>query len=568
MRKILSLLIALIICLACALPCFAVIAEKEDEGIRVTVSKKGGAPVYEYKDGNDSEGNFTVYYTPTDKRVPVNTQFTVDWETAFVTDDDGSRFIEGEYKGEWIYLNPSDVSLDLTPVIPPEDKAGRTRHLTVFDDDVKLYEGPSKLYKAVKDLPEGTRIEAVQYDFGNMSTWYYAKAGKVSGWLNFTETPEDVDFICDISYKEDIPSPTGRIITINTLDLYDEPDSAFDSDPVASVPAGRELTFSNYFMWDFEEGSSLFALIDYNGTRGWAMINNDDGESDAMYQVDGYMMINEPDEIFEDDNLRPGKDTGIYIEPHTIVRFDYRYNEPADTDSDNWFRPYTAWYRINLGSGNYWISFGSEGYTHPAVYEGRSYTVADGLSLKLYNEPDKKTEKAGTVSSGEAFTLLFTDDQNDYAVSFYDSSKVWRYVEYKGERYWTLFDWGDVEPNYAGIPEITLTADKNAGKSRTEPETEFSLNPFKDGKFKLPFNIFGSRELGDDLGEELGELGDEIGEAAEKAAGKADSLENAQASARSRAKKSLKKELVRAVAVTVIAAVGITLSKKKEEENG
>ena len=136
MKKILCLLTAMLLCFTLCLPAYGVIAADESEGIRVTVSKKGGAPVYKYLDETDKDGRFVVYYTPTDKKIPEKSGFTVDWETAFVLDNDGNKFIEGEYDGEWVYLHPSDVSLDLSPVTPPEDKAVRTRHLTVYDDDV------------------------------------------------------------------------------------------------------------------------------------------------------------------------------------------------------------------------------------------------------------------------------------------------------------------------------------------------------------------------------------------------------------------------------------------------
>ena len=561
MKKFLCLLTAVILCFLLCLPAYGIIASDESEGIRVTVSKKGGAPVYRYADDTDEDGQFVVYYTPTNKKIPEKSGFTVDWETAFVLDNDGNKFIEGEYKGEGVYLNPSDVSLDLSPVTPPGDKAGRTRHLTVYDDDVKIYEGPSELYKSVKSLREGDEIEAVQYDFGDLYSWYYTDDGKTPGWVKFSQDPYDIDFVCDVSYKEDVPSPTGKVITLNSLGLYDEPESSFDSDPVATVPAGKEITFSRYFMWNFEDSCSLFALIDYKGTQGWARVDKEDSDSDAMYQVDGYMMINESDEVFADNNYHPGKGTDVYIEPHTIVRYDYRYNEPVDTDEDDWFRPYRAWYRIGLGDKYYWISFGSEGFTHPAEYEGGLYTVEDGLSLKLYNEPDKKSGKAGTIPSGESFTLLFTFDSNDYAVSNYDVNNVWRYVEYDGGRYWTLFDWGDVLLNYTLAPDLgPVAADISPGPE--EPETGFtiSLNPFKDGKFKLPFSIFGSKELGDESDEETGENGDGSAE-------KADSIENTASVTRASARKGLKKEVIRAAAVLILAGFGIFRLKNKKEED-
>ena len=55
MKKTVCLFAALIMCLTICLPAFAVIAENEAEGIRVTVSKKGGAPVYEYSDKTDEK---------------------------------------------------------------------------------------------------------------------------------------------------------------------------------------------------------------------------------------------------------------------------------------------------------------------------------------------------------------------------------------------------------------------------------------------------------------------------------------------------------------------------------
>ena len=563
MKKPISAVAALILCLTLCLPAFALAAQNEDEGIRVTVTKKGGAPVYEYSDTTDSKGNFAFIYTPTKKIIPENTEFTVDWETAFATDSNGNRFIESEYDGEWIHLAVADVSLDLSPVTPPEDKAGRKRHLTVFDDDVKLYEGPSELYKAVKTLPEGTEIEAVKYDFGALSTWYYTTVGKTSGWVRFMNNPDDIDFVCDISYKEDVPSPTGKIITLNSLKIYDEPDSVFDSEPVASVPAGNELTFSNYIMWEFDDGTSLFALVDYEGTDGWAMIVNEDSDSDAMYQVEGYMMINEPDSVYEDDDLRPGDEAELHIEPHTIVSFDYRYNEPVDTDGDDWFRPYVSWYRIGIGDEHYWISFGSEGLTHPAEYEAEVYRVNEDVSLALYNEPDKKSGKVGTIPAGGTFTLLFTDDQNDYAVSQYDSNKVWRYVEYDGSRYWTRFEWEDAESVPASLPEISLSESADKPPVIADPGSDFSLNPFKDGKLNLPFGIFGDKELEEELKEELGRIASETDEDADGA----DTLEKAQAAAaRTVAKKKVKREVVKDIIIAGLAAAGIILIKKKDEE--
>ncbi len=562
MKKTVCLFAALIMCLTICLPAFAVIAENEAEGIRVTVSKKGGAPVYEYSDKTDGKGNFSVAYIPTKKKIPENTKFTADWETAFVTAEDGSRFIESEYDGDWIYLALADVSLDLKPVTPPGDRAGRVRHLTVFDDDVKLYEGPSELYRAVKSLPEGTEIEAVKYDFGGLSCWYYTTVGNVSGWIKFMNNPEDVDFVCDISYKEDIPSPTGKIVTLSSLRIYDEPDSVFDGEPLASVPAGSELTFSNYVLWEFEDGTSLFALVDYKGTKGWAVIVDEDSDSDAMYQVEGYMMINEPDSVYEDKDLRPGDNAELTIEPHTIVSFDYRYNEPVDTDGEDWFRPYISWYRIGIGGRHYWISFGSDGLTHPAEYEAKVYRVSEDASLTLYNEASKKSGKAGAIPAGGSFTLLFTDDQNDYAVSFYDSNKVWRYVEYDGSRYWTQFEWEDAEIIPASLPEITLSESADMPPVTAEDEKEFSLNPFKDGKFTLPFNLFGDK----DLGEELDKIGDAIDEAVDKAEKDPDSIKNTAAAARALAKKRARREVVKDLIIAGIAAAGIFLIKKKDEE--
>lgn len=534
MKKILSVILALIMCAALALPAFADGMGPFMEEITAYVNKEGGAEIYDYS-APDHEGD-PYFLKPTGKKIPDKTKLSLTW----YTEENDELWYNVEYDdGNYGFIRAAELSLDLKPVEPKEkNKYDPPHHFTVINKEgAKLYAGPGLSYEELAVLPEGTEIEALYadgYDYGSFSSWSYIEFEGKSGWVHTGQFGSAFDFAIPVKYHEYSSSPLGKIYVLKDLEVYDRIDW-WEGEVAGTIPAGAQVSFDCYYN---HEGSSL-APVSYDGIEGWVKTENVYLRSDKyMSAVDGWLMVTDSTRLYEDDNLKPGGDTGATVDSYRILPYDLAFREYLGEHSDNiedyWNSAYEEWFRVTVDGEKYWLRYGTEITGDPCIFTGSYLQKTPGnLTLTVYEEPDDSSFEVCEIKAGEEYINLFNFDKNQFAFGGddeYDSLEDWYYIEYEGQRGWIHYG-GDDHPEYlASLSEPVITFAEDTASATDESSPAGLLE-----------SIFGKKDDKKDGGED-NPLAPES------------------------PRKTITGSVIFAAVAVVLAVIGISRARKKKEE--
>ena len=550
MKKATAIILALIMCAALALPAFADGMGPFYSEITAYVSKKGGAAIYDYLDNDNDEWSLQ----PTGEKIPYQTELILTWNTI----DDDELYYSVKYNDESVYVRGADLSVDSSPIAPKEkNKYDPPIHFVVINEDgAVMRAGPNEIYDEITTLPKGTEIEAAYADGhgdgGNdgeedegITSWSYTTYDGESGWVHTGQEDFCYDFAIPVKYKEMGQSPLGEFVALEDVNVYRQIDF-WDNDEVLTViPAGTRGSFDCYYYGHHGEISFPY---EYNGEDGWVVIENSWLAPDnIMITRDGYIMVTDSLDLYEDDDLTPGENLSETVEPYQIIPYDYAFrNVLGDYDRDDeeyWDSPYEQWFRVTVDGKKCWVCFGSETNGDPVLFYSGSYEKYSG-DIDIFEEPDVDSAPVGSIPKDSKYINLFNYDRNDYyedenGDTVFDRSLSWEYVDYNGTRGWIHFE-DEEYPDYIyGLVDPVLTL----GEDDASPA--------------------GNTETGDDEGD--GTDDNSPGGFLENLFGKKDEDENNPLAPES-PRKTIGASIAGAAVAVVLAIIGISRARKKKEE--
>lgn len=397
MKKLLLVILSLII--FTPLHVKADIGAPQLQSYEAIVVKEEGSIfyTYDYDHTNDEEAFIEVGVLPKGSTITiVNEEYRDNtwWGYGWVDDYDDYCYIK---LNELMLAN---ATFDLNKATHLDEKY----ELIVINEGVKLYNGPSKMYKEVSgEIPIGT-ILTYEYTDGSgfeslSDLWVYTNYNGQQGWVYIY--PYD-------HYGE--ASGVARVdnTTIYTLDnisiLYDYPNENAKTINV-NIPKNEELNVS-YRYGTTNRNYSSWVYINTSDIQGW--INLEDGS--ATDQIKEQYITTQEIMLYTEFNNEASQ-ADIPLPANTEITFKY--------ERDNWAL-------INYNNVNYWLKLiNGKDYTYLNL--ANTTYIKSGIVMKdnapVYETPNNTSTIIATKNTGEEIKLKYED---------YKDGTTWYYIENLG----------------------------------------------------------------------------------------------------------------------------------------
>lgn len=421
-KKIFSLVFALIICLACTAPAFA------DGGgyftpFTATVETQTGTVLYDRVWSSDMTRSIM---RPMAVFVPNGTNLLVTGEREF----EGEIYLAVEYNDFNAYVQRSKVTIMRDSV--GDDLAFPTaleRKIAIINKNgVALRKGPSLVYdKALEEnIPYGTEISYTQTNSQSEddAQWAYTEYKGTKGWVYiFQNEIEDIYDCAHILDDKDFYTGSLEILTDGAFLT----ESAYYASPkvVSDIPAGTVMSFK-YFYENLDYSISVF--VEYNGIKGWLHTMSSKykvalGEKGGIYVLSekGLPMYENPIDTDAKVIATLPKNTNLAVDKH------YWF---ADFSKDSIV--VDRWMHVEYNGTQGWV------YSKDAseyCYMDNAYDIKVNLSqgLKIYAEPDTNSKVLSNIPKDETLTCVYEiESKKD------DNNAYWSYISYKGTNGWVF----------------------------------------------------------------------------------------------------------------------------------
>ncbi len=469
MKKISSLLLALILILCLAVPAFADMGAPEFIEYNATVSNPDGV--------KDLYGE--------DVTIPYGAQVRVTGEYG-----DECRVIYGNgyYSVDKNDLTASD---DGSPASKPQKYDSKTTLIVMSEKGTEIKKGHGYAYETIATIPEGTEFTVSSGDSSSVfnGTWSWVSYDGNEGWV-YTY-PYDYD--CGIAVKAE--RENGRLGRVTVLadgmrlmkepGYYPTPEEAPERDDTEFigdvVPVGTVLTYSYYM----PSPQRTIVYTEYNGVKGWFL--EGDSENDLytsmttadsishLYVEEKLDMTQEPfgeGEVIS--SVPAGEGVASYCSAYKVI------NTADGSDA----KPVTNKY----GYLSYDYETAAQISTFFVTYSGKAgwitapYDDIDCIKyiewmtvfnsdeeLKFYADEDM-TEELGTIPAGENFVEITRFYENNKIKVAYDKQIGYVYDNARFD-----FREGDAKENEMIIFGKEIKEDFSflpEDAEITEPETE------------------------------------------------------------------------------------------------
>ncbi len=418
-NKIISAIIAVVICIISIVPSFASDSGGYFTPYEIIVSTEPGAVLYDRVWNDDMTRSIM---RPLTVIAPVGTMLVVRDELEF----DGEIYLAIEYNDFSAYIKQSKTIISVQNV--GEEAAYPTkseRSVAIINaEGICLRKGPSFAYEVASEpIPFGT---VISYNLTNCeeesyAQWAYTEYKGVKGWLYIYNFGATNSFDCAKIIDAD-SLYTGLLQTLTDgAYLTETPDPA-SAKTAENIPAGTKLSFK-YF---YEFYDSISAFVEYNGIKGWLKTRDSSykvatGEKGGVYVLTekGLPIYEKPfDENSKHFAVVP-KDTNLCV--------DYVFwDAEATGDTVAEYR----WMHVNFNGKDGWIFSGN---SSDYCYMNSSFDlkiIAEG-GLKLYTALNAEAEAISTVPKGSTVTCIYEiEEMKDNTKSY------WSYVEYSGKQGW------------------------------------------------------------------------------------------------------------------------------------
>lgn len=443
-KRVLSLLIAAVICICAALPAFADMGYIHYNEIDVIVSNPDGLVMY-YPVWNP-EGTEFVFRSMA-IFIPSKALLTVRGEYVF----NGEIYTEVTYR-------ESNGYIKLSGLIPVDDSFGvenaykinSPRKIAVINENgVCLRKGPGNVYEEASEVIEYGTVLTYEYtnaEYESISTWAYVEHNGESGWIYIYQG--GISGIYDTaSVLEKTDFYTGSIEILADGAYLTKTPSPDSEKVISDISAGTKLS-SKYF-YSFENAVSVF--VEYDGVKGWIETSNANnkvavGVKSGAYilSADGMVLYSDPFDknskteilIPEGTNL-PVKESAIeFVESEDYKRVTWLHTEYNGTDGWICCRDYSECSQMY---GTYDLKIIAE----------------DGADL--YAQPDIITEPVSVLEKDSVVTVIYETAQTVDNTHF-----RWNYVECNGSYGWLITNIDETEyvENSENQPDVPPGSEK------------------------------------------------------------------------------------------------------------
>lgn len=438
-NKIISAIIAVVICIISIVPSFAADSAGYFTPYGITVAKEPGAVLYDRVWNDDMTRSIM---RPLAIIAPVGTQLIVTDELDF----EDEIYLAIEYSDFSAYIKQSNAIINIQNV--GKEAAYPTkaeRSVAVINPEgVCLLKGPSFAYEASSEaIPFGT---VINYSLTNCeeeayAQWAYTEYNGIKGWLYIYNYGASNRFDCAKILDAD-SSYTGLLKTLTDgAYLTETPDPA-SAKAVENIPADTKLSFKYYY----EFYDSISAFVEYNGVKGW-LKTRDSSYRVATGEKGGiYVLAEKGLPIYEkpfDENSKPF----AVVPENTNLCVDYVFwDAEAEGDKVAEYR----WMHVNFNGKSGWI-FSGDSSEYCYMLSAFDLKInADG-GLDLYDAPSTEAEVISTVPKNSTVTCIYEIAETKDIEKTY-----WSYVEYGGKQGWIFSSEGETE--YIAGSEKQLSA--------------------------------------------------------------------------------------------------------------
>ena len=425
MKKLLSILIAAVLCFGLAAAAFADAGGPMIRSVDCTVTNPDGATFYWFDDELQTK---TIPYKTV---VTVTAEYDPSWLVSENKIFEGKRIGSVNYRGDYGYIDLADVTIaDGDFSLNDAQKLPHPVTYTVTSKDgLTMYAGPSQVFDAAGTIPDGATIRLTYKDAGEAENYadsfYYAEYNGKGGWI-FKYSDTEQFFL--LRKLDKYSEYTGKVKVVGKgyrlVDIFNEKkdaDGYYDgyNNIGGVIPAGTELTFDSYY----DIGG--YALVEYGGVKGYVDLNpNATDEPEIItYINDDVMTLSDCDVYSAFDDFE--SETGEEIPAYTILpaKAVGRYSIEGDEYWDNY-----DWYHVEYNGKDVWLcSDGDDDDVRPfdRYSDYRSYYKIKGASAELFE----------TAESGSAASCTVTKDDvlKTYLYKYDDDTEIsMQYVEVVG----------------------------------------------------------------------------------------------------------------------------------------
>lgn len=334
--------------------------------------------------------------------IPCDTKLTVYYE--FYDKETGITYGSVEYQGVYGDINLKDVKL-LSKKLTKKDarKLSKAEERYVIDDDVYLYNGPSRIYGKVdgeKKIPVGEKVTYEYY----IEAWSYVEYDGVSGWI-YTNSPSEENSLAMIA-----PENNNKVLlTKNVKKLYVNPKR--EETVNVNIPKGTELEYQYSYM----ALRSQYVYVEYKDTKGWIFIDEEiDAEPDALIECECYkgMVLEDKINIYSDFLDKKSKTDKTLTKGEKVSVIYQYYSDGLE-----------VWYYVKNDNKKGWIYTERNDDFKFQIAFGIAYEYKVNEDVKVYEYPDLESKLVGEFKKGD-----LVDGFYEYQEYTGEHDK-WRYVK-------------------------------------------------------------------------------------------------------------------------------------------
>ena len=428
MKKLLSILLAAILCFGLAAPAFADAGGPGIRSVECTVTNPNGAKFYYY----DSDGDESVLKSST---IPYGAvlMVTAEYDSPWLFRDEpvlkGKKVGSVNYQEEFGYVLLSDITVADASFSPDSTRkiAHPHTYTVTTEKGMKMYAGPSQVFEEKGVIPKGAEITLTYQDVGDeenyADSFYYTEYNGTGGWI-FNYSDEESYFL--LRKLDKYSSYTGKVKVVgddvHLIDIFNEKmdeDGGYDGYAVVggAIPAGTELTFDSYY----DRGG--YAPVEYKGLKGYLDIEPfSDDEPDVITYFNEEIMTLDDCSVYSAFDDLSSKTDGV-VPAYTILPAKAISRYSVD-ENDEWTN--YEWYLVEYNGKDVWLCDDDDDINRVGRNDDyQSYYKIKGSEAQLFKTPDKGADVACTVTKADVLKALVYKYYGDDEISM-------QYVEVVG----------------------------------------------------------------------------------------------------------------------------------------
>ena len=419
-KRIISLIITILVCMAASLPAFA---DNGSVEIKAKVTEYPGAVLHELIWTEDYSRN-SMRTLP--MIASVNTKISITGEFVY----NGELYLKTIFNGTEGYIKGSTVTLEESAV--GQDSAYKTagpRSIAVISKDgVSLRKGPSLAYDTVSEpFGYGTvfTYEYVDTEYEPDARWAYVTSDDVSGWVYIYQFAMGIN--CDFAkVLSENDYYTGKIKTITDGAYLTEMPYSASEKVSENIPEKTVFDFKYYY----ENYDSIMVFVEYDGVKGWIKADNSEDYKAALGVKSGVCVFKEGGLPIYTDAFDESSITGSSLSQNSIASVDYTYYEIIKENEETKEK---RWMHICSDDAEGWICSDNRN-DYGQLFSVADYIISNEEGVTLYAEPDEASDKVATVPKDGVVTVFYEKTN-----LIEDEYITWLFTEYNGNGGWMLF---------------------------------------------------------------------------------------------------------------------------------